>query len=70
MFFIMYSFSGIDIDECMTGNYTCHQNQNCINTLGSYDCQCFQSYAPDGENCTGICIQVGIELLLSGYRMD
>ena len=47
-------FSGIDIDECMTGNHTCRQDENCNNILGSYDCQCFQGYALDGDNCTGI----------------
>ena len=53
LFFCWYMY--IDIDECMNGNYTCRQNEICINTLGSYDCQCALGYTLDGDaNCTGM----------------
>jgi hypothetical protein len=43
-----------DIDECSEGIFSCHQNATCINTQGSYNCQCKDGYGGDGEqNCTG-----------------
>ncbi|XP_028412470.1 uncharacterized protein LOC114535298 [Dendronephthya gigantea] len=42
-----------DIDECTIGTYTCHQYADCINTVGSYICQCRNGYTGDGQECTG-----------------
>ena len=41
-----------DIDECTTGQHGCNENANCMNTLGSYVCQCFNSFIGDGHQCT------------------
>ena len=57
----------IDIDECYNSNHTnvtgiddgddddgpCHHN--CTNTLGSYQCSCYNGYKleEDGKTCTG-----------------
>jgi hypothetical protein len=44
-----------DIDECSKGNFTCHPNATCINTQGSYNCQCKDGYEGFGKkNCTGM----------------
>ena len=32
----------VDLDECAFGNATC--DQNCTNTMGSYNCSCFDGY--------------------------
>ena len=41
----------IDIDECSVGNGGCQQI--CVNTIGSYDCQCRQGYSKNGSTCLG-----------------
>ena len=49
-----------DIDECADPR-TCGHNQRCINTAGSYKCQCFTGFKPDSRarlddtyyHCTG-----------------
>ena len=40
----------LDINECYEV-HTCSERANCINTDGSYKCQCKQGYS--GEYCTG-----------------
>ena len=42
-----------DINECDTSNGGC--GQDCINTIGSYQCQCREGYETNnnGINCTG-----------------
>lgn len=44
----------IDIDECLTDNGDCEQD--CVNTTGSYFCECNVGYvlADDNFNCTGM----------------
>ena len=44
--------SSSDIDECTNGNDTCHINATCINTVGSYDCECLSGFMGDGFNCS------------------
>ena len=43
----------IDIDECITITPNCSHNAQCVDTLGSYQCQCTNGYAGDGYDCTG-----------------
>jgi hypothetical protein len=44
-----------DIDECSDGNFSCHPNATCMNTQGSYYCQCRNGFEGIGkQNCTGI----------------
>ena len=40
-----------DINECLN-DCACHQNANCSNTYGSYECQCQHGFTGDGMNCT------------------
>ena len=44
--------SSSDIDECTSGNDTCHINATCINTVGSYDCECLPGFMVDRFNCS------------------
>ena len=42
-----------DIDECERDNTTnCHENAQCTNTEGSFNCSCNPGYTGDGVNCT------------------
>ena len=42
-----------DYDECVA--QLCDSNADCINTVGSYSCQCRNGYTGDGNTCTGRC---------------
>ncbi|KAI0239409.1 hypothetical protein LSAT2_009863 [Lamellibrachia satsuma] len=45
-----------DKDECAPG-YTnnCDTNANCVNSVGSYKCECQYGYTGDGVTCDSIC---------------
>ena len=48
-----YLFPYSDIDECMEGNHGC--SQVCVNTPGSYYCNCDRGYQAVGATeCEGI----------------
>lgn len=36
-----------DIDECASDRNACASNQNCINTLGSFECECKTGFTVD-----------------------
>lgn len=36
-----------DIDECTMDKTACDSNQNCINTLGSFRCECKTGFTMD-----------------------
>lgn len=42
-----------DLNEC-TDSGLCNKNARCINTEGSYECQCHDGFQGNGYNCTGI----------------
>ena len=44
----------LEVNECLDNNGGC--NQTCINTAGSFQCNCSTGYvlAPDGRGCNGI----------------
>ena len=47
-------FSTTDMDECADDTLNeCHENGDCNNTIGSYDCMCTIGYTGDGFNCSG-----------------
>ena len=50
----MYVHNYIDINECSEGLSSC--NQLCINTIGSYDCDCYTGFnlKSDNKTCLGI----------------
>ena len=42
-----------DIDECESDDLNnCHENAQCTNTEGSFNCSCNPGYIGDGVNCT------------------
>ena len=49
-FFYVYDFT--DVDECK-GNHSCHVDATCMNTNGSYNCDCHPGYTGNGQNCKG-----------------
>lgn len=52
MHFIEYHFF-VDIDECATQTDECPDNSRCINTPGSYRCECWSGFTKIGEICEG-----------------
>lgn len=45
-----------DVDECGLGLHDCHKEAFCINTHGSYRCQCRRGFEGDGRSsCTRTC---------------
>ncbi|CDW55810.1 NIDO and EGF 3 and EGF CA domain containing prote in, partial [Trichuris trichiura] len=40
-----------DINECRFKEFACHKHAICINTPGSYVCQCKRGYSGDGRQC-------------------
>ena len=49
----MHCFDSKDIDECYEGTDDCDMEMMCVNTNGSYECQCIEpeTFAVDGR-CT------------------
>ncbi|MED6113033.1 hypothetical protein PIB30_067249 [Stylosanthes scabra] len=43
----------MDIDECKIGNHTCISEQNCLNTIGSFECFCPKGQSGNGTKETG-----------------
>ena len=53
MYFLLSSFLP-DIDECDRNMFTCPAYAGCVNSHGSYNCQCDNGFSGDGStNCTG-----------------
>ncbi|XP_047220739.1 nephronectin [Girardinichthys multiradiatus] len=40
-----------DKDECLIGNHVCSRHARCINTEGSYTCQCLEDNFGNGRSC-------------------
>lgn len=43
-----------DIDECATNNHKCTGNTKCVNTHGSYKCECKDGYKLKGNTCQDV----------------
>ncbi len=45
-----------DFDECNKSTFSCPVNSECVNTIGSYNCECKKNYAfnPGGSTCLGM----------------
>ena len=44
--------SCVDIDECTTGDNTCHEKHaHCHNIIGGYQCECHDGFEGDGRSC-------------------
>ena len=48
----------LDVNECVEETDTCQRL--CINTMGSYSCDCITGYrlALDGSSCRGVCVKM------------
>ena len=44
----------VDVDECSTNKHACHENFNCRNTPGSFECYCLDGFNATQENCVDI----------------
>jgi hypothetical protein len=42
-----------DVDECQIGQFSCQQNSVCVNTVGSYRCECQHGFSGNGLFCAG-----------------
>ena len=50
--FLAFFFSGFaDINECEGGSHSCSNNAACLDSAGSYRCECFHGYNGNGETC-------------------
>ena len=58
----------VDIDECDTGAFQCDTDQFCVNTEGSYACECYHGYTKNLTTslCVGMLIYCPINR--SKYR--
>jgi hypothetical protein len=43
----------LDIDECNNNTHKCDGNATCTNTMGDYNCTCYDGFSGDGFNCQG-----------------
>ncbi len=42
-----------DINECASEQHNCHQDANCTNLKGSFNCTCKHGYQGNGTDCEG-----------------
>lgn len=42
----------VDINECARGTHGCSINAACINTIGEYECMCYEGFDGDGKQCS------------------
>lgn len=55
-FFCSYEGDGqtcTDMNECALNLASCAQDAECVNTVGSFACQCKDGFTGDGEICLG-----------------
>ena len=50
-----------DIDECLRQLHNCSENALCTDTIGSFECDCFNGYMGNGVNCTSEITILGIQ---------
>ena len=51
----VHAYIYVDFDECINEVDTCHEQANCTNTFGSFECTCNAGFEGDGVNCTSKC---------------
>ena len=56
MFLLYNSLCSItDIDECLEHVHNCsNETEICVNTIGSFECQCVTGYMKENGVCTGM----------------
>lgn len=54
LFLIFTTVFLVDVDECAFNMDRCNRSSaRCVNTEGSYVCQCMVGYTEDGLHCSG-----------------
>ena len=46
-------FFSVEDDECITPDANCDPNAKCINTVGSFRCECNEGWLGNGTSCHG-----------------
>lgn len=62
-FFSNFTLFFVDQDECSTEFGNCTVNAKCINTEGSFYCECNNGYVGNGSTCEGIAHDVSTSLM-------
>ncbi|KAI1288272.1 Fibulin-1 [Halotydeus destructor] len=44
----------VDIDECQDGEHACRENETCVNTLGSFHCDCARGFQIKDGGCQDV----------------
>ena len=59
----------IDINECVEMDDICGEVAECVNAVGSYECNCIEGYeaAPNGT-CVGKCIVFQTEVVTVDFK--
>ena len=53
----------VDMNECLSKNINeCQKNTACVNTVGSYRCDCLDGFEGDGMFCEGIYNKMNVSL--------
>lgn len=60
--FNLFLFSS-DVDECVSGQHLCPAQSVCLNTGGSYVCNCKPGYSRHGNTCVGKYLAQGMQLI-------
>lgn len=42
------------MDECLSRSHECDEVATCVNTEGSYTCECPEGYVANGTKCDGM----------------
>ena len=53
LIFFFFNIIFADLEECTTNTHNCDVNADCVNTVGSYSCNCRAGYTGDGQTCNG-----------------
>lgn len=65
IFYIFSNYKFADDNECEMGLNDCDEHADCLNTLGSYECKCFDGFRGDGYECRGMTILILCKTYLS-----
>ena len=60
----MYGLYYSDVNECLSGTPVCDENAFCINTDGSFLCNCTDGYTGSGDigDCSGMSLLMSSSL--------